>query len=70
MKKQQLKETINFLKSNGITSPAIGIVLGNNFFTLSGVSVVAISKSVDELPRSASLTQPPTIHASPSHLSL
>ena len=28
MKEQQLKETIDFLKSNGITSPEIGIVLG------------------------------------------
>ena len=28
MKKQQLQETINYLKENGITNPKIGIVLG------------------------------------------
>ena len=28
MKQQQLQETIDFLKSNGITNPEIGIVLG------------------------------------------
>jgi purine-nucleoside phosphorylase len=28
MKQQQLKETIGFLKSNGITNPEVGIVLG------------------------------------------
>ena len=28
MKEQQLQETIDFLKSNGITNPEIGIVLG------------------------------------------
>ncbi len=28
MKQQQLKDTLDFLKSNGITEPQIGIVLG------------------------------------------
>ena len=44
MKKQQLKETINFLKSNGITSPEIGIVLGTGLGKL--IAEISIEKEI------------------------
>lgn len=34
MKKQQLKETIDFLKSNGFTNPTVGIILGTGLGNL------------------------------------
>ena len=43
-KKQQLQETINFLKSNGITSPQIGIVLGTGLGKL--VDEISIDKEI------------------------
>ncbi|WP_166386544.1 purine-nucleoside phosphorylase [Polaribacter sp. 11A2H] len=50
MKKQQLQETIDFLKSNGITNPEIGIVLGTGLGKL--VNEVAIEKEIlySEIP--------------------
>ena len=44
MKKQQLKETIDFLKSNGITSPEIGIVLGTGLGKL--IAEISIEKEI------------------------
>lgn len=44
MKKQQLQETIDFLKSNGITNPEIGIVLGTGLGKL--VDEIAIEKEI------------------------
>lgn len=44
MKKQQLKETISFLKENGITNPEIGIVLGTGLGKL--ISEVTIEKEI------------------------
>lgn len=43
-KKQQLQETINFLKSNGITNPQIGIVLGTGLGKL--VDEISIDKEI------------------------
>lgn len=43
-KKQQLQETIDFLKSNGITNPEIGVVLGTGLGKL--VDEIAIEKEV------------------------
>ena len=50
MKKQQLQETINFLKSNGITNPQIGIVLGTGLGKL--VDEISIEKEIQysEIP--------------------
>ena len=44
MKEQQLKETINFLNSNGITNPEIGIVLGTGLGKL--VDEISIEKEI------------------------
>tara|TARA_R110002126_G_C10490437_1_gene503723 strand:+ start:29875 stop:30690 length:816 start_codon:yes stop_codon:yes gene_type:complete len=44
MKQQQLQETINFLKENGITNPEIGIVLGTGLGKL--VDEVFIEKEI------------------------
>ena len=44
MKKQQLQETIDFLKSNGITDPEIGIVLGTGLGKL--INEVSIEKEI------------------------
>lgn len=44
MKKQQLQETIDFLKSNGITNPEIGIVLGTGLGKL--VDEISIEKEI------------------------
>lgn len=44
MKKQTLQETIDFLKSNGITTPTIGIVLGTGLGKL--VNEVTIEKEI------------------------
>lgn len=44
MKKKQLQETIDFLKSNGITSPEIGIVLGTGLGKL--VDEISIKKEI------------------------
>ena len=44
MKQQQLQETIDFLKSNGITNPAIGIVLGTGLGKL--VAEISIEKEI------------------------
>ena len=43
-KKQQLQETINLLKSNGITNPQIGIVLGTGLGKL--VDEISIDKEI------------------------
>ena len=50
MKQQQLKETIEFLKSNGITNPEIGIVLGTGLGKL--VDEISIEKEIaySEIP--------------------
>ena len=44
MKQQQLQETVDFLKSTGITSPEIGIVLGTGLGKL--VDEISIEKEV------------------------
>ena len=44
MKKQQLQETIDFLKSEGITHPEIGIVLGTGLGKL--VNEISIEKEI------------------------
>lgn len=44
MKKQQLQETTDFLKSNGITNPQIGIVLGTGLGKL--VDEITIEKEI------------------------
>ncbi len=44
MKKKQLQETIDFLKSNGITNPQIGIVLGTGLGKL--VDEISIEKEI------------------------
>ena len=44
MKQQQLQETIDFLKSNGITNPAVGIVLGTGLGKL--VAEISIEKEI------------------------
>ncbi|MDX6746529.1 purine-nucleoside phosphorylase [Polaribacter sp. PL03] len=44
MKKQQLQETIDFLKSAGITNPTIGIVLGTGLGKL--VDEISIEKEI------------------------
>ena len=44
MKKQQLQETIDFLKSEGITQPEIGIVLGTGLGKL--VHEISIEKEI------------------------
>lgn len=44
MRKQQLQETIDFLKSNGITNPQIGIVLGTGLGKL--VNEITIEKEI------------------------
>ncbi|PKH50153.1 purine-nucleoside phosphorylase [Tenacibaculum sp. Bg11-29] len=44
MKKQQLQETTDFLKSNGITNPQIGIVLGTGLGKL--VNEIEIEKEI------------------------
>tara|TARA_B110000240_G_scaffold89557_1_gene101757 strand:+ start:159 stop:680 length:522 start_codon:yes stop_codon:yes gene_type:complete len=44
MKKQQLKETIDFLKSNGITNPEIGIVLGTGLGKI--IAEISIEKEI------------------------
>ncbi|MGY0407028.1 MAG: purine-nucleoside phosphorylase [Polaribacter sp.] len=44
MKQQQLQETIDFLKSNGITNPTIGIVLGTGLGKL--VNEITIEKEI------------------------
>ena len=50
MKKQQLQETTNYLKSNGITNPQIGVVLGTGLGKL--VSEIKIEKEIEysEIP--------------------
>jgi purine-nucleoside phosphorylase len=50
MKQQQLTETIDFLKSNGITNPEIGIVLGTGLGKL--VNEISIEKEIaySEIP--------------------
>ena len=50
MKAQQLKETIDFLKSKGITNPEIGIVLGTGLGKL--VNEISIEKEIlySEIP--------------------
>ncbi|KGL58580.1 purine-nucleoside phosphorylase [Polaribacter sp. Hel1_85] len=50
MKQQQLTETIDFLKSNGITNPEIGIVLGTGLGKL--VDEISIEKEIaySEIP--------------------
>ncbi|APG65271.1 purine-nucleoside phosphorylase [Tenacibaculum todarodis] len=50
MKKEQLQETIDFLKSNGITNPQIGIVLGTGLGKL--VDEIEIEKEIaySEIP--------------------
>lgn len=50
MKKQQLQETLDFLKSNGITNPEIGIVLGTGLGKL--VDEISIEKEIaySEIP--------------------
>ena len=44
MKKQQLQETISFLKSKGITHPEVGIVLGTGLGKL--VDEIDIEKEI------------------------
>jgi purine-nucleoside phosphorylase len=44
MKEQQLKETVNFLKNNGISAPEIGIVLGTGLGKL--VDEISIEKEI------------------------
>ena len=44
MKKQQLQETVNYLKSQGITNPEIGIVLGTGLGKL--VDEITIEKEI------------------------
>lgn len=44
MKQQQLQETIDFLKSNGVTNPEIGIVLGTGLGKL--VDEISIKKEI------------------------
>lgn len=44
MKKQALQQTIDFLKSNGITNPTIGIVLGTGLGKL--VNEISIEKEI------------------------
>lgn len=44
MKKHQLKETVNFLKSKGITNPEVGIVLGTGLGKL--VDEISIEKEI------------------------
>ncbi len=50
MKQQQLQETIGFLRSNGITSPKIGIVLGTGLGKL--INEISIEKEISyaEIP--------------------
>lgn len=50
MKTQQLQETIDFLKSNGITNPEIGIVLGTGLGKL--VNEISVEKEISysEIP--------------------
>lgn len=50
MKQQHVQETIDFLKSNGITNPEIGIVLGTGLGKL--VNEIAIEKEIaySEIP--------------------
>ena len=50
MKQQQLQETIDFLKSNGISNPEIGIVLGTGLGKL--VHEISIEKEIaySEIP--------------------
>jgi purine-nucleoside phosphorylase len=50
MKQQQLQETIDFLKSNGITTPEIGVVLGTGLGKL--VDEISIEKEIpySEIP--------------------
>ncbi len=50
MKKQQLQETLDFLKENGITNPQIGIVLGTGLGKL--VNEISIEKEIaySEIP--------------------
>ncbi|QNM85552.1 purine-nucleoside phosphorylase [Polaribacter pectinis] len=50
MKLQQLQETIDFLKSNGITNPEVGIVLGTGLGKL--VDEISIDKEIpySEIP--------------------
>jgi purine-nucleoside phosphorylase len=50
MKQQQLQETIGFLRSNGITSPEIGIVLGTGLGKL--INEISIEKEISyaEIP--------------------
>jgi len=44
MKEQQLQETVNFLKENGITNPTIGIVLGTGLGKL--IDEITIEKEI------------------------
>jgi purine-nucleoside phosphorylase len=44
MKEQQLKETIDFLKSNGVIKPEIGIVLGTGLGKL--IAEISIEKEI------------------------
>jgi purine-nucleoside phosphorylase len=50
MKKQQLQETIDFLKANGFSNPTVGIVLGTGLGKL--VNEIDIEKEISyaEIP--------------------
>jgi purine-nucleoside phosphorylase len=50
MKQQQLKDTINFLKSNGITHPETGIVLGTGLGKLVDEILIEKEISYSEIP--------------------
>ena len=50
MKKQQLQETIDFLKSNGITNPQTGIVLGTGLGKLVGEINIEKEIAYSEIP--------------------
>ena len=50
MKKQQLLETINFLKLEGITNPEIGIVLGTGLGGLVREINIEVEISYDKIP--------------------
>ncbi|WP_299672891.1 purine-nucleoside phosphorylase [uncultured Tenacibaculum sp.] len=50
MKKQQLQETINYLKENGITNPKIGIVLGTGLGKLVDEITIETEIPYSEIP--------------------
>ena len=50
MKKQQLKETIDFLKSKGFQNPEIGIVLGTGLGQLMNEIVIEQEIAYKDIP--------------------